>query len=586
MTTLRPTLPFAPLFPLPWARRTLLGLALLACAGVRAASPAPVAAEHGMVVSAHRLATQVGVDVLKAGGNAVDAAVAVGYALAVVYPSAGNLGGGGFMTLTMADGRKAFIDFREKAPLAASADMYLGADGIVKRQLSRRGHLSVAVPGTVAGQELALSRYGTMPRAALLAPAVRLAEEGFELDPADAELLAAASDDLGRDPASAAIYTDAGAPLPAGHRWVQKDLAQTLRRVAEAGADGFYRGPVAEALAAASRAGGGLITRTDLEQYSARERPPTECDYRGYSIVSAPPPSSGGTVLCEMLNILEGVPLRDWGFGAARGLHWQIEAMRRAYYDRNTLLGDPDFVEMPLARLLDKAYAARLRADIDPARAGDSRRLGPGVVPREGNNTTHFNVADRFGNVVAVTTTLNDAFGARVTAAGTGVLLNDEMDDFAAAPGAPNLYGLVQGRANAIQPGKRPLSSMTPTIVLRDGRPLLALGTPGGSRIPTGVLQTLLNVVDHDMSVQEAVDAPRIHQQWLPEATQFEPFALNPDTRQILTGMGHVFTPISPAGQMTAILFGAPSLAARPVGRNRLYGATDSRRQTGLAAGY
>ena len=419
-----------------------------------AASAAPVAAKNGMVVSAQHLATEVGVEVLKQGGNAVDAAVAVGYALAVVYPAAGNLGGGGFMTLQLADGRKTFFDFREKAPLAATPGMYLDAAGNVIRQASTHGHLAVAVPGTVAGLEAALAKYGTMKRAELIAPAIRLAEQGFVLEQGDADMLAAATADLRADPPTAAIFLNQGRPWVAGDRLVQRDLAATLRQIAEAGAAGFYKGPVAQAIVASSRAGKGLITQADLDRYAVRELAPVECDYRGYRIVSAPPPSSGGTVLCEMLNILEGYPLKDWGFRSAAGVHVQIEAMRHAYLDRNHHLGDPDFVANPVARLIDKAYAARIRAAIDPQRAALSMDLKAGTPPHEGSNTTHYSIVDGKGNAVAVTYTLNDWFGAKVTAAGTGVLLNNEMDDFTVKLGTPNTYGLVQGEPNAIAPGK------------------------------------------------------------------------------------------------------------------------------------
>jgi gamma-glutamyltranspeptidase/glutathione hydrolase len=559
-------------------------------AAAQAASTAPVAAENGMVVTAQRLATRVGVDVLEAGGNAVDAAVAVGYALAVVYPAAGNLGGGGFMTLYLADGRKAFLDFREKAPLAASADMYLGPEGNVVPRLSTRGHLAVGVPGTVHGLETALARYGTMKRAALIAPAIRYAEEGFRLEQGDVDLLRTATDDFRMDPATAGIFLDAGRPYEVGQALVQKDLGQTLRRISEEGARGFYQGRVGAALVASSRAGKGILTQADLDAYATREFEPVECDYRGYRVVSAPPPSSGGVIVCEILNVLEGYPLRDWGFRSAQAVHVQIEAMRHAYVDRNSALGDPEFVHNPLGRLLDKGYAGKIRAAISPSQAGVSREIAPGTPPhepwREGSNTTHYSIADRFGNAVSVTYTLNDWFGARVTAAGTGVLLNNEMDDFTVKAGVPNLYGLVQGRANAIAPGKRPLSSMSPTIVTRHGKPVAVLGTPGGSRIITAVVHTIVNLVDYGMDVQEAVDAPRFHQQWLPETTALERFALSPDTQRILEGMGHRFASAPPANHLAAILVGAPALEGRPVGRNRFYGANDPRRNTGLALGH
>ncbi len=571
----------------PLAAALVLCLGLAGGAGeAEAASAAPVAADNGMVVTAQHLATEVGVDVLKKGGNAVDAAVAVGYALAVVYPAAGNLGGGGFMTLQLADGRKAFLDFREKAPLAATADMYLDAAGNVIRGATVRGHLAVAVPGTVSGLETALAKYGTMKRAELIAPAIGYAEQGFVLDQGDAELFAIGTDAFRADPATAAIFLNMGRPFVAGDRLVQRDLAATLKQIAETGAAGFYRGPVADAIVASSRAGKGLITQADLDQYATRERTPVECDYRGYHVVSAPPPSSGGVVLCEILNVLEGYPLEAWGFRSVAAVHVQIEAMRHAYLDRNSALGDPDFVRNPLERLLDKGYAAKIRAAIDPARAGVSQNLTAGTAPHEGSNTTHYSIVDAKGNAVSVTYTLNNWFGAGVTAAKTGVLLNDEMDDFTAKPGVANSFGLVQGVANTIAPGKRPLSSMSPTIVTKDGKPVMVVGTPGGSRIITTVLHTILNVVDYRMNLQEAVDAPRFHQQWLPNPTIVEPFALSPDTKKTLEAMGHGFLPSRPANHVAAILIGAPSLAGKPEPGKRFYGANDGRAHTGLALGY
>ena len=551
-----------------------------------AASVAPAAAENGMVVTAQRLATQVGVDVLKDGGNAVDAAVAVGYALAVVYPAAGNLGGGGFMTIQLADGRKTFLDFREKAPLAAKPDMYLGPDGNVVKGLSTYGHLAVGVPGTVSGLETALAKYGTMKRAALMAPAIHYAEKGFVLQQGDVDLLGTATEDFRKDKGTAGIFLNKGQPFEPGQTLVQRDLAKTLRLISQKGADGFYKGPVAAALVASSQAGKGIITQADLDQYKTREMAPVECDYRGFHIVSAPPPSSGGVIICEILNVLEGYPMKELGFRSAQTVHYQIEAMRHAYVDRNSYLGDPDFVKNPLDRLLDKAYAGKLREAIDPHKAGVSKDIKPGVAPHEGSNTTHYSIIDKWGNAVSVTYTLNDWFGAKVMADGTGVLLNDEMDDFTAKVGVPNLYGLVQGEANKVEPGKRPLSSMSPTIVTKDGKPVMVVGTPGGSRIITAVLHTIVNVIDYGMTIQEAVDAPRFHQQWLPETTNLEPFALSPDTQKILVDMGHKFSGAQPANHVAAILVGAPSLGGKPVGKNRYYGANDPRRNTGLALGY
>lgn len=561
-------------------------LALAGTAPLHAASVAPVAAQNGMVVSAQHLASKVGVDVLKKGGNAVDAAVAVGYALAVVYPAAGNLGGGGFMTVQLADGRKTFLDFREKAPLAATANMYLDKDGNVVKGLSTHGHLAVGVPGTVSGMEYAREKYGTLKRAELIAPSIALADKGFALEQGDIDMLLTATNDFKKDPVSGAIFLNKGEPFQVGQKLVQKDLGKTLRAISQKGTDGFYKGWVGSAIVASSQAGKGIITQADLDQYKTRELAPVECDYRGYRVISAPPPSSGGVVICEMLNILEGYPLKDLGFRSAQAVHYQIEAMRHAYVDRNSYLGDPDFVKNPLDRLLDKGYAEKIRAVIDPKKAGVSKDIKPGVAPHEGSNTTHYSITDRWGNAVSVTYTLNDWFGAKVTADKTGVLLNNEMDDFTSKVGVPNLYGLVQGEANAIAPGKRPLSSMSPTIVTKDGKPVMVVGTPGGSRIITAVLHTILNVVDYGMNVQEAVDAPRFHQQWLPDVTNVETFALSPDTRKILTDMGHNLGVPQPANHLAAIVVGAPSLGGKPVGSNRFYGANDPRRNTGLAAGY
>ncbi|MET3993193.1 gamma-glutamyltranspeptidase/glutathione hydrolase [Bradyrhizobium sp. JR7.2] len=569
-----------------WMAAAIISVSLVTFGAARAASVAPVAAQNGMVVSAQHLATQVGVDVLKRGGNAVDAAVAVGYALAVVYPAAGNLGGGGFMTIQLADGRKTFLDFRETAPKAATANMYLDKDGNVIKGISTKGHLAVGVPGSVSGMEYAREKYGTMKRADLLAPAIQFAEQGFVLDQGDIDLLRTATDDFKDDPASSAIFLNNGQPFGVGDRLLQSELAKTLREISSKGTDGFYKGWVGSAIVASSQAGKGLLTQDDLDGYKTRELAPVECDYRGYHVISAPPPSSGGVVICEILNILEGYPLKELGYHSAQAVHVQIEAMRHAYVDRNSYLGDPDFVKNPLDRLLDKNYATKIRAVIDPNKAAISKDIKPGVAPHEGSNTTHYSIADKDGNAVSVTYTLNDWFGAKVTAAKTGVLLNDEMDDFTAKVGVPNLYGLVQGEANAIAPGKRPLSSMSPTIVTKDGKTVMVVGTPGGSRIITAVLQTMINAIDYGMNAQEAVDMPRIHQQWLPDMTNVENYALSPDTQKILEGMGHKFGPPQPANHLAVIIVGAPSLNGEQVGNNRYYGANDPRRNSGLAAGY
>ncbi|SDP20732.1 gamma-glutamyltransferase 1 Threonine peptidase. MEROPS family T03 [Pseudomonas arsenicoxydans] len=571
----------------PFAKSLIATSLALSCLSTYAASVAPVAAENGMVVTAQHLASHVGVDVLKNGGNAVDAAVAVGYALAVVYPAAGNLGGGGFMTIQLADGRKTFLDFREKAPLAAKADMYLDKEGNVVPDLSTRGHLAVGVPGTVSGMELALQKYGTKPRKDVIAPAIKLAEDGFVLEQGDVDLLDYATDVFKKDiKDSGSIFLSNGEPMQVGQKLVQKDLAKTLREISEKGADGFYKGWVADAIVTSSQANKGIITQADLDKYKTRELAPIECDYRGYHVVSAPPPSSGGVVICEIMNILEGYPMKDLGYHSAQGMHYQIEAMRHAYVDRNSYLGDPDFVKNPIAHLLDKNYATKLREAINPQKAGVSRDLKPGVAPHEGNNTTHYSIVDKWGNAVSVTYTLNDWFGAGVMASKTGVILNDEMDDFTSKIGVPNMYGLVQGEANAIAPGKAPLSSMSPTIVTKDGKVVMVVGTPGGSRIITATLLTMLNVIDYGMNIQEAVDAPRFHQQWMPEETNLEAFTTSPDTVKMLESWGHKFAGPQDANHLAAILVGAPSLEGKPVGKNRFYGANDPRRNTGLSLGY
>ena len=551
-------------------------VACIAFAASGALAAPPVVGTHGMVVTAQHLATKVGVDVLKAGGNAIDAAVAVGYALAVVSPAAGNLGGGGFMTIRLADGRKTFIDFCEKAPLAAKRDMYLDRAGNVVPRASLLGHLAVAVPGSVAGLEYAREKYGTLKRAPLVAPAIALADEGFTLEAGDVRALAGATKELRNDKPGAAIFLEDGNTRSPGSRLVQKDLARTLRAVSERGVDGFYKGPVAQAIVTSNRAGGGILSMEDFARYRPREMAPLECDYRGYRIVSAPPPSSGGVIVCEILHILEGYPMRELGLRSAQSIHFQIEAMRHAFVDRNGYLGDPDFVKNPIARLLDKQYAARIRAAIDPAKAASSRSLAVGTPPHEGTNTTHYSIVDAAGNAVAVTYTLNGSFGAHVVAEGTGVLLNNEMDDFTVKLGEANLFGLVQGEPNMIEPGKTPLSSMSPTIVLRDGKPVLVAGTQGGSRIITAIVHALVNVIDYGMDIQEAVDAPRFHQQWLPEETVAERLSIPPEARRALEAQGQRIRDGRAWGHMCAIA----------IANGRYYGANDSRGGTGLALGY
>jgi len=564
----------------------LVCLLLAEPSAVRAAAPEPQGAEHGMVVSAHRLASNAGVDVLRHGGNAVDAAIATAYALAVTFPEAGNLGGGGFILIRMADGRESFIDFRETAPGAATRTMYLDPSGKPVPLLSTRGHLSVAVPGTVAGLELAREKFGTRPRAELVKPAIGLAARGFILDQGDADFLAEGAEDFRKDGPASAIFLRGGKPYQAGDRLVQKDLARMLEVVAQRGSQGFYRGEPARLMVEGSKAGGGILSMEDFARYRAVERPALECDYRGDHVISAPPPSSGGVVICETLNLLSAWPASPADFHSAQSVHYLTEALRRSFHDRNLQLGDPDFVHADVQKLISPAYADALRRGIDPDRATPSSSLS-GVPPSdEGRSTTHLSVVDAAGNAVSLTYTLNDWFGAHVVAAGTGILLNDEMDDFSAKPGAPNMYGLVEGENNAIAPGKRPLSSMAPTIVTRDGKLLLVVGTPGGSHIPTAVLQTMLNLIDYRMTVTEAVSAPRIHAQWMPDKLFYEPDALNADTRRLLVAKGHQLEEMEYWNHVAAILVGGPAIGRPAHGRERLYGAIDPRLAVGSVAGY
>lgn len=566
-----------------------LGLALLVAGPARAASLPPVESTTGLVVSAQHLAAEAGVEMLRRGGNAIDAAVAVGYAEAVVNPCCGNIGGGGFLTAHMADGRDVFINFRETAPASASRDMYLDSAGKPVRGASLYGWKAVAVPGSVAGLDAALVRYGTMSRAAVLAPAIRLAREGFVLEPADADILAHGAALLRRDPAAARIFLHAdGSPLRAGERLTQRALAHTLQAIADNGPDAFYKGPIASAVAAASS---GAITAADLAGYRAVVGAPLSCVYRGYQVLSAPPPSSGGVTLCETLNILEGYDLRGMGFHGADSVHAMVEALRLSFFDRNTSLGDPAFDEIPFNRLLSKEYAARLRGTIGDG-ATPSSTLAPAAPEKQ--ETTHFSVIDKDGSGVAVTFTINGAFGAGVIAGDTGFLLNDEMDDFTLKAGTPNQFGLVQGGANTIAPHKRPLSSMAPTVVLKDGSVMMVAGSPGGPRIITATLEAILNVIDYGMTAQEAVDAPRLHHQMLPDVVFAEPFALSPDTRAVLERMGYHIQEQKPWGAVALIVSGAmkptdtraapaDSATDHAARDGVFYGANDPRRPAGAA---
>ena len=543
--------------------RLAFGLGAVTLAGLaHAADPAPVAAHGGIVVSAQRLASEVGANILRHGGNAVDAAVAVGYALAVTYPEAGNLGGGGFMTLRLADGRTSFIDFREKAPLSATAGMFQDAGGRVIPGKSTGGWSSVAVPGSPAGLDYARLHYGTMERAALIAPAIALARDGFVLAQGDAGIFQVATPELRPDPAAAAIFLHDGQPLQPGDRLVQPDLAHTLERLSADGPDAFYRGEIGRAVVAASQAGGGRLTMADLAAYKVREMAPVACDYRGFRIISAPPPSSGGVVLCEILQILSGYDLHALGFHSAAEVHLLTEAMRHAFIDRNNRLGDPDFLRNPVAELISPVHAASIRAGIDPLLATPTKDV---PVPQpEGTQTTQYCVVDAAGNAVSVTYTLNNWFGAGLVAGRTGIVMNDEMDDFTSKVGVANMFGLVQGTANAIAPGKTPLSSMTPTIITKDGKLVMVVGSPGGSRIISITLEAIVNVIDHAMTVQEAIDAPRIHEQGTPDTVFLERGALSPDTRALLAARGYTFKDAGYWGVAEAILVGGPSLVGKP----------------------
>ena len=572
---------------------------LFATLSADAVTRQPVSAEHGMVVTSQHLASEVGTAILKQGGNAIDAAVAVGYALAVTNPCCGNIGGGGFATIHLASGQDVFVNFREKAPLAATENMYLDAKGDVVPDLSLKGYLAVGVPGTVLGLDTMLQKYGTLSRDVVMAPAIKLADEGFVLDQGDVDILANGTKDFTAQPNVGETFLNAGQPWKTGDVFTQKKLAATLKLISDGGPDAFYKGPIADALVAASASNGGILSKKDFEDYTVEELPPVRCTYRGYEIVSSPPPSSGGTTLCEILNIVEGYPIGEMGFHSAASIHVMTEAMRHAFVDRNFELGDPDFVKNPIERLTSKDYAAQIREKIDPSKASNSKDVSPGTAPHEGTQTTHYSIVDAQGNAVSVTYTLNAYFGARVIAGDTGFFLNDEMDDFTTKPGVANMFGLVQGKTNVIAPGKRPLSSMSPTIVKKDGKTFMVLGSPGGSRIITIVLEAIMNVVDHGMQVQEAVNMPRLHHQWLPDQISAEPFAISPDTAKALTDMGYKIVEQTPWGAAETILIGpqvdataaqAPSgndamAGSKPV-PGRLYGAHDDRRAAGAAEGY
>jgi gamma-glutamyltranspeptidase/glutathione hydrolase len=567
----------------------LLAAVMICGAPFVAASTEPVHAQHGIVVSSHQLASRAGVEMMQAGGNAVDAAVATGFALAVVHSGAGNLGGGGFMLVRMADGKTHFLDYREKAPAAATPGMYLDAQGNVIEGATEIGYKSIGVPGSVAGMVYAEQKYGKLTLKRVMAPAIRLAREGYPLTWEEAQDFH--DKHLAEFPESRRIFQRDGNYYQPGEIFRQPDLARTLERIAVK-PDDFYHGALARELATAMQKGGGLITADDLARYEVKEREPVRGTYRGYEIISAPPPSSGGTVLIESLNILEGYDLAKLGNRSALSIHYTTEAFRRAFFDRAEFMGDPDFSKIPVAQLIDKKYAAAWRDSIDAIHASASNELRrpaifseleqyaathpEPVANHEPPHTTHYSVVDAEGNAVAVTTTINDWFGSRVTAEGLGFLMNDEMDDFSAKPGVPNSDGLIQGPANAIGPGKRPLSSMAPTIVVRDGKTVLVLGSLGSSRIITTVANVLIGVVDYGMNIQEAVNAPRFHNQWLPDLLYVERW-FSPDTMQALHKMGYN---VDVSGYWSE----AECIAIDPKTGERL-GASDGR-SGGKAVGY
>jgi gamma-glutamyltranspeptidase/glutathione hydrolase len=545
-----------------------------------AASHAPVKARHGMVGSTEVHASQAGLDILQRGGNAVDAAVAVGFALAVTHPQAGNIGGGGFMVIRFADGRSTTIDYRETAPAKATRDMFLDATGNPVTERSLVGPLAAGTPGSVAGLTYVQKKYGKLTLAQVMAPAIDLAENGFPVSDAFERSLnhEASRKLLGRFPESNRIFTRNGQPYAAGDQFIQKDLAKTLRLIAEKGTDAFYRGPIADLIEAEMKRTGGLITKADLAAYKPAERAALTGTYRGYDIIAMPPPSSGGIALIQTLNILEGFPIKETGPNSSKTIHLMVEAARRVYADRSEWLGDPDFYKVPVKGLIAKSYAEARRKTIDPNKATPSTDIKPGhPADYESTQTTHYSVIDADGTTITTTTTLNGGYGNGQVVPGAGFLLNNEMDDFSVKPGSPNMFGLIGGTANAIEPGKRMLSSMTPTIIVKDNKPFLVVGSPGGSRIITTVLQVIVNVLDHGMNVQEAVDAPRFHHQWLPDNIRIERQGFPTDVVSALEALGHKVQAQENMGDVHAIWIDPAT--------NIRYGASDPR-MDGRTLGY
>jgi len=542
------------------------------------ATAKPETGKQAMVASAQHLATLAGVEILKQGGNAIDAAVAVGYAEAVTHPCCGNIGGGGFMTIHLKDGKNLFLNFREKAPAKATPTMFQDADGNVVDGRSTDTYLGVGVPGTVMGFDTALKAYGTMSLKQVIAPAIKLAREGFVLKQGDVNIMNYSTDKFAKHPNVAAIFLNHGKPFVAGERLVQKDLAHTLELIAEGGTDAFYKGPIAREVVKASDANGGILAMQDFADYTAQWEDPIKCDYRGYDIVSAPPPSSGGTTVCMILQILKPYPMAKWGYGSVNAVHHMVEAERRAFADRNTYLGDPAFVKNPIDKLLSPDHIATVRSTIKPDKATPSSEIKGSLGAPEGNHTTHYSVVDKDGNAVAVTYTINFLFGNKQIAGNTGFFLNDEMDDFTGKPGVPNGAGLVQGVINQVEPGKRPLSSMTPTIVLRNGKPFMLTGSPGSATIISTTMESIINVVDFGMNLQQSINAPRFHHQWYPEVVYVESGLLTPESQKTLESMGHTFKQVGGLGADEAIMID-PETGIRQ-------GANDPRRPAGMAAGY
>ncbi|MCG8339274.1 MAG: gamma-glutamyltransferase [Proteobacteria bacterium] len=539
----------------------------------------PVEAKNGMVVTSHTLATKEALKVLKDGGNAVDAAVTAAFALAVTQPRSGNIGGGGFMLISSEKTNEVVaIDYREKAPSAATRDMYLDKNGNVDKNLSRYSHLSSGVPGTVAGLALALDKYGTISLQKALAPAIKLAEKGFVVTPRFSKGIKSREKHLKKWTSSRKIFFKPnGKYYEPGDRFVQKDLANTLKRISKQGIAGFYKGKTAELIVAEMKKHGGLITKQDLADYKPAIRKPVLGTYRGHDIYSMTTPSSGGIHIIQILNILEGFPIGSLGLNSAQTIHYMAEAMTRAYADRSKFLGDSDFVKVPVPGLTSKKYATSLRKKINPKKASNSKNILPGKPPGyESNETTHFSVVDNKGIAVSNTYTINFSYGSRIVVEGAGFLLNNEMDDFSAKPGVPNAYGLLGGEANKIEPNKRMLSSMSPTIVKKNGKNFLVTGSPGGARIITTTLQVIMNVIDHNLNIQAAVNAPRIHHQWLPDEIRIEQ-GISPDTIRLLEGMGHKVVKKSAMGAIQSIMI-APD--------GTFYGGADPRRSTSAAMGY